>query len=118
MQVLYHLTPPSEPFIAKLEELVFKNWFLKLDEVQQAKKSILLDCIRKLEDVPLSIENDEDFEFPPEFEYITKNLLTEETCVIEPKSIGCECVVCSKDSDCCPNFMKQVCSWMKSPFLN
>lgn len=108
VQVFYHLLPPDENFRQSLEDLVFKNFFFKLDEVQRQQNDVLLDSIRKKEDIKVTIENDEDFNAPPKFEYITKNFLTDKMYVIELNKVsGCKCNDCSKDSDCCPKLMKQ-----------
>lgn len=106
--MLFHLLPPSEAFLEKLEELVFRSHFFKLDEVQRVKNEVLLDYIRKKEDIAMSIENEEVFEDPPQFEYITRNLITHQNYVIEPTTNGCKCDVCSKDSNCCPQLVQHV----------
>lgn len=102
-QVLFHLLPKDDAYLKNLEELVFKNHFFKLDEVQRQKNDALLEKIRKKEDVVVTIENEEDFSDPPKFEYITKNFLTDEIYMIDNNNVkGCKCKDCSKDSDCCP----------------
>lgn len=109
VQVFYHLLPPNDAFREKLEELVFRNYFFNLEIVQRVKNDIFFDCVRKKEDIPLLMENEEDFGDPPQFEYITKNILTDKVYLVEAIKIhGCECVVCSKDSNCCPKLMKEV----------
>lgn len=102
-QVFYHLLPSDERFKKKLENLVFKNYFFKLDEYQTKMLDQLLARIRKKEDVVVTIENDEDFAFPDQFEYITKNFLNDKVYTREENKVkGCKCDTCSKDSDCCP----------------
>lgn len=104
-QVFFHLlSPPDEVFCKNLEELVFKNYFFKLDESQRKKHDELLERIRKKEDIMVTIENDEDFDDPPRFEYITKNFLSDEMYVIDHQGInGCKCKTCSRESsECCP----------------
>lgn len=109
VQVFFHLLPPDEAFRQTLEELVFRNHFFKLDEVQRVKNEVLLDYIRKKEDITVTIENEEDFNDPPDFQYITKNTLTDGMYLMETTNQnGCKCKVCSKDSDCCPKLMKRV----------
>ncbi|CRL04037.1 CLUMA_CG017153, isoform A [Clunio marinus] len=119
MQVFFHLDEPNEKFRKIFEEHVFKNYFFKLDQLQQNKNDELLEKIREKEDIKVTIENDENFDNPPEFQYIVKNILpqlvTEEN-VLENKSIdGCSCTVqveetvesCGKDSQCCPKLCKK-----------
>lgn len=109
-QVFFHLVPPDDKFRENLEELVFKNHFFKLDEMQRRKHDELLERIMKKEDIAVTIENDEDFDDPPRFEYITKNFLSDEMYVIERDNgvNGCKCKKCSKESaECCPQLKGQ-----------
>lgn len=102
-QTFFHLLPPNEKYQEKLEQLVFKNHFFKLDQIQRQLNDEFLKKIDDMEDVMVTIENEEDFDDPPNFKYITKNFLTDELYVIDPSPVaGCECTDCSKDSDCCP----------------
>lgn len=103
-QLFYHLEPNHDEIFQKdLEDQVFKSHFFKLDQVQRYKNDELLERIRKKEDVKVTIENDEDFDDPPQFQYITKNFLSDEMYVIEHNNErGCECTTCTKDSKCCP----------------
>lgn len=110
VQVFYHLISPSDDkYRENLEELVFKNHFFKLDQIQRSKHDELLERICKKEDIIVTLENDEDFDDPPRFEYITKNFLSDEMYVIEHNGInGCKCKTCSKDSaECCPRLKGQ-----------
>ena len=102
-QIFFHLLPKDDSYQNNLEELVFKNNFFKLDEHQRELNDKLLEKIRKKEDIPVTLENDEDFSDPPKFEYITKNFLTDEVYMIDSHNVrGCKCKECSKDSECCP----------------
>lgn len=107
-QVFFHLLPQDDRYQEKLENLVFKNHFFKLDERQRQQQDELQEKIRKKEDVVVTIENDEDYSDPPKFEYITKNFLTDEVYMIDSHNVkGCKCKECSKDSDCCPKLKGQ-----------
>ena len=66
--VIFHLVPHDEKFTQFLDEMIFKNHFFKLEETQRLKMDELLDRINKKEDIKVTIENDEDFSDPPEFE--------------------------------------------------
>ena len=103
------LSPPDEKFIEILDDLVFKSVFFKLDEIQRFKNTELLERIRKKEDIKVTIENDEDFDDPPRFEYITKNFLSDEMYVIDHNGVnGCKCKTCSRESaECCPQLKNQ-----------
>lgn len=109
VQVFFHLVPTDEAYSKNLENLIIRNQFFKLDQVQRMQNDDLLERIKKKEDVKVTIENDEDFCAPPSFEYITKNFLTDELYMIENTggALGCKCKVCSKDSDCCPQLKKE-----------
>lgn len=108
LQVFYHLLPQDETYIKKLEDMVFNHHFFKMDEIQRHRNDELLALILKKEDIRVTIENEEDFDDPPHFNYISKNFLVEEMYVIEQKSVtGCKCKTCSMDSNCCPQLMKQ-----------
>lgn len=109
IQVFYHLLPPDDAYRDNLESLVFKNYFFKLEEVQRRLNDELLERIRKKEDIMVTMENEEDFDPPPKFEYITKNFLTEEMYVIDQNKVnGCKCQTCTKESDCCPKLSSQL----------
>jgi hypothetical protein len=108
MQVFYHLLPTDEKYRENLEKLVYANYFFKLDEVQRQRNDELCDIICKKEDINVTIENEQDFDDPPTFNYITKNFLVDDVYVIEQKSVnGCKCKDCSKDSECCPKLMSK-----------
>lgn len=103
IRVFYHLLPEEETFKKNFEEAVFKNHFFKLDEHQRQLHDELQAQIRNKEDILVSIENDEDFSDPPNFEYVTKSFLTDEVNTVGNQNVvGCKCDVCSKDSECCP----------------
>ncbi|KAG5672767.1 hypothetical protein PVAND_002863 [Polypedilum vanderplanki] len=107
-QVFYHLIKNiPEKFTILLEELVIKNYFFKLEQTQRTKAGLIADKMSELEGITIVIDNEEDFELPPEFEYITKNFLVDDvnqSFVEEPKDIpsGCKCVSCGPTSECCP----------------
>lgn len=108
IQVFYHLLPADEKFKKKLENLVYKNHFFKLDEHQGKLHDELLARIRKKEDIVVTIENDEDFSDPPKFEYLIKNFLNDDQYLVATSSVkGCKCKDCSKDSECCPKLKGQ-----------
>ncbi|CRK90421.1 CLUMA_CG004150, isoform A [Clunio marinus] len=115
MQVFFHLVEPKETFRQILEEHVFKNYFFKLDQVQRIKNDELLEKIRKKEDIEVRIENEENFDNPPEFHYILKNFLTDEMYVIENNSVaGCSCKDCGIDSECCPKLCREFFPYKKN----
>lgn len=102
-QTFYHLVPKDENYTKKLEDLVFKNNFFKLDLHQRLLNDQLQEKIRRKEEFQVTIENDEDYSDPPKFEYITKNFLTDEIYMIDSHNVkGCKCNDCSKESECCP----------------
>lgn len=113
-QVFFHLVPRDDNYLKKLEDLVFKNNFFKLDQRQRELNDELLRKIRKKEDIEVTIENEEDYSFPPNFEYITKNFLTDEVYMIDTNNVkGCKCKECSISSDCCPQLKKEPFAYKK-----
>lgn len=103
IQTCYHLVKKDKSLTQELEKLVFKNFFFKLDEKQRQLGDELLERIHKKEDVPVTIENDEDFDSPPIFSYINRNILTDSEYKIEQTTLkGCKCRDCSVESNCCP----------------
>jgi histone-lysine N-methyltransferase SUV39H len=118
-QVTFHIMiDPPKKYKAYLEELVFRNHFFKLDEVQRIKQDKLAKEISEKEGISVIIENDVDFEEPPEFNYITKNICTEELTIANETMLsnldttislkGCECGIdkCNKESKgCCPQLL-------------
>ena len=122
-QVIFHLmTDPPKKYKEHLENLVLRNHFFKLDEVQRIKQDTFAKEITEKEGIPVIIENDIDFECPPEFNYVSKNIYSEElianetmlnqSTIVELDSTsaikGCECGPdnCSKESKCCPQLIE------------
>jgi histone-lysine N-methyltransferase SUV39H len=112
--VYYHLLKNlTDVYIAYVEDFVFRSHFFKLDEVQRQGFQKLEIEMSEKEQIPIVIENDYDFELPPTFEYITRNVFLydfEWTHVEEPadklKVRGCECKKkCSAFSKCCPQLV-------------
>jgi hypothetical protein len=102
-QVCFLLVPRDEKFVRCLDDLVFKSVFYNLDGIQRKKHERFLEQIRKKEDIQVTIENDEDFDDPPRFKYITKNILPDEYHEETRQEIkGCDCSPCSENSKCCP----------------
>ena len=107
-QVFYHMLPHNDHFQKVLDELVFKHYFFKMDMIQRKKHDELLIKIRKKEDFKVVMENEVDFEDPPEFTYITKNLFSDEIYMVEHNAIkGCTCKTCTNDVECCPKLMRE-----------
>ncbi|XP_070509245.1 histone-lysine N-methyltransferase SUV39H1-A-like [Chironomus tepperi] len=123
-QVIFHtMIDPPKKYKAYLEDLVFRNHFFKLDEVQRIKQDKLAKEISEKEGFPVIVENDVDFEPPPEFNYINKNIFTDELMIANETMLnqtlqseldstsaitGCKCGdKCNKDSTiCCPKLLK------------
>lgn len=109
-QVFYHLLDPlSDAYKEKLKELAFKHVFFRREIMQRLQNDEFHRAIREKEQVEIRFENLEDFDEPPEFKYITKNYLTNDLYVVEHSTItGCKCKGgCSKETDCCPQLMKE-----------
>lgn len=117
-QVIYYsMKDPPKKYKAFLEDLVFRNHFFKLDEVQRIKQDKLAKEISEKENMPVIVENDIDFEPPPEFNYINKNIWTDELHIANETMLsqdlndasdikGCECDNCNKESRrCCPQLV-------------
>lgn len=110
MQVFYHLATPDANYIEKLEDLTFRSFFFGLDQIQQRNIDEILALIHAEGDEDVTIENDEDFESPVEFTYITSNVIgsdCEVTSDEDEDGTGCDCKEgCSKLTACCPQKMK------------
>jgi [histone H3]-lysine9 N-trimethyltransferase SUV39H len=117
-QVVYHLiNVRTEKMTEYLEDMVFRNYFFKLEEVQRIKHDKLIEKIQKIDNIKFTIENDIDFDDPPNFEYISKNFLADqmnetvfETDVFLTDFKGCKCKTeeCSKENQkCCPRLLKK-----------
>lgn len=118
-QALYQLLEnPPDAFQQHFENLVYRNYFFKLELVQRLKHDDMIAKIKELDNkLVLTIENDEDFDDPPEFTYITKNFLADDinvTLIESPtkaantvvvKGCSCEKGVCDKSSNCCPKLV-------------
>lgn len=110
---------PPEAFQRHFQNLVYRNYFFKLELVQRLKHDEIISNIKALDkDIKFTIENDEDFESLPEFTYIHENFLADDvnTTIIESPSKtasaiikGCSCGKgeCSKSSNCCPKLVKE-----------
>lgn len=112
-QVFYHLMTPDEDFIEKLEDLTFRSWFFRLDQSQQQHIEKCLSNIHEKGDESVTIENEEDFSAPPEFTYITKNIVLDDLVTRmsalgknQLDATGCKCEKCSKFTVCCPQNIK------------
>jgi histone-lysine N-methyltransferase SUV39H len=125
--VFYHIVKniPKE-YDEYMEELVFKSYFYKLDEVQRVNMRQLGEKITKKENMAIFIENEEDFELPPTFEYISKNKFVDdidadqtmkeaEVPVIASPVKGCKCGKgkCGLQSECCPQLVKEAFAYKK-----
>ncbi|CAG9807044.1 unnamed protein product [Chironomus riparius] len=119
-QVIFHImSDPPKKFKAHLEDLVFRNHFFKLDEVQRIKQDKLAKEITEKEFITVIVENDVDFEAPPEFNYVNKNVCTDDMMLANETMLnstalnldnikGCACGPdkCNKESKgCCPNLL-------------
>lgn len=123
-QVIFHImSDPPKKYKAHLEDLVFRNHFFKLDEVQRIIQDALAKEMTEKEGIPVIVENDVDFEPPPKFNYINKNICIDELLIANETMLsqslimdnldstgaikGCECGVdrCSKESKCCPQLL-------------
>lgn len=116
----FHLMKdPSDNFKAHLEDLVYRSYFFEMEKCQRIKHDKIVETIKeKDKDIMLMIENDEDFEVLPNFEYITKNFFANElnaTIYESPtksdgESKGCRktCTEgCSKATGCCPKIANE-----------
>lgn len=121
--VFYHLIqdPPQE-FKDHLEDFVYRSYFFEMEKSQRIKHDKMVEEIKKIDDIQITIENDEDFDTLPEFTYITKNFLADEinSTIIEspnkssapPK--GCSCEICDQKSECCPKLVNELFAYKKS----
>lgn len=113
----YLLKNPSEVFQRHFQNLIYRNYFFKLELVQRLKHDAIIDKIKALDkDIKFTIENDEDFESLPEFTFIIENFLADDinTTLLESPSKsspliikGCKCAKgeCNKASNCCPKLV-------------
>jgi [histone H3]-lysine9 N-trimethyltransferase SUV39H len=112
MQIFNQLMTPDDEFTKNLEELTFRSFFFKLDQIQQENIEEMLSKIHGEGDDNVTIENNEDFSFPVDFVYITSNLINSEDEISssqeEEEATGCNCTgSCSKFTVCCPQKMKE-----------
>lgn len=124
--VFYLMTDPPKKYVTFIKNLVLRSHFFRLDQVQRVQQDKFAKDIAEREDISVIIENDVDFECPPNFNYVTKNVHSEELLIssdttllnqsnveldntivnTENKFEGCKCRDgCSKDSNCCPKLL-------------
>lgn len=113
----HHIKNPPKEFEAYLENFVYRSYFFEMEKMQRIKHDKFVEKIKQKDpDIQLTIENDDDFEVLPEFEYITKNFLADEfnaTMMQSPEKPfkppkGCSCGdKCSRLSDCCPKIVNE-----------
>jgi hypothetical protein len=110
-------------FQEHVENFVYKSYFFEMEKMQRIKHDKIVETIKEKDpEIQITIENDEDFDVLPEFEYITKNFLADEfnaTMMESPEKPskppkGCSCVdKCSRTSDCCPKLVNESFAYRK-----
>lgn len=106
-QVFYHLLPEDQSYTKILKRLVLHNYFFKKDQRQSEKYRQFIATIRKKDQISLHIENLEDFDDPPVFEYITQTIISDAVAEKTKRAhetssvVGCLCNTCTESSGCC-----------------
>ena len=108
-QVAHQMLPVNAKFQKLYEDLVYQHYFFEEFIRQHKRHDKLLEMIADKEDFRVKIENELDFEHPPKFTYVSKNILADEVCkVVTTNAIkGCQCKTCSNDVKCCPKLMRK-----------
>lgn len=103
-QVINVSKPSNAAFGEKLKTLVQQQFFFKLELAQRMRNQVAMRTWQQNEDAILAIENEIDFESPPMFKYVSKNVLSANFPDIERSAIsGCRCEGgCSEKTLCCP----------------
>lgn len=114
--LFYHMLPVIDgTFQKRLEDLVVKNHFYQLNKIQSRRHDEFIYMIHMKEAIPVMIENKQDFDDPPEFEYIEKNSLSDDIYLVECNNgTGCTCKGCSNKSKCCPKLRKEMFPYKKN----
>lgn len=101
----YCLFKEDPRYIKILKRLVLQNYFFTIDQRQRQKHYQLITSIRAKEAISFYIENEEDFNDPPVFDYICHTIvsdsITKETPTTVDTTPGCSCQPCSRESECC-----------------
>lgn len=113
----HYIKNPSDEFKKYLENFVYQSYFFEMEKAQRIKHDFFVEKIKEKDPgIMITIENDDDFELLPEFQYITKNFLADEfngTILESPEKAskppkGCSCSDrCSRISDCCPKIVNE-----------
>lgn len=94
----------NKKFKENLKRLTFQNLIFNLEMTQKVRNNELMKLIELEEDASVTIENNEDFELLPKFNYTSSNVLVTPLPEVQRSPAdGCCCEgKCSEKTQCCP----------------